>query len=79
MVWIPPHLGSGAAAQRARVLRKHTKSPSINNNTKPLSFDIKPYSLYKFMCGLIQKSHVFIWWFDARMVWWFDKKDGLGS
>jgi hypothetical protein len=35
------------------------KSPSIRTNTKPLSFDIKPYSLFKFIYGFDQKPHSF--------------------
>jgi hypothetical protein len=43
----PGIFGSGAAAQRARVLRRDNKTPSIRYNTKPLSFDIKPLCLIK--------------------------------
>jgi hypothetical protein len=57
-------------------------TPSIRTNTKPLSFDIKPYSLYKFICGLIEKPSYFamfymmVWqlfpleWFEIMMVWY---------
>lgn len=55
----PGIFGSEAAAQRARVLRRDTFTPSIIHNTKPLSFDIKPLCFDKFICGLIQKPYSF--------------------
>jgi hypothetical protein len=48
------------------IKKAYPNTPSINNNTKPLSFDIKPLCSDKFICGLIQKSLCFIWWFDAN-------------
>ena len=59
LVFSYPGLAALLQAQRARVLRRDNFTPSIIHNTKPLSFDIKPYSLYKFMCGLIQKPYSF--------------------
>jgi len=52
--------------------KEYPITPSINNNTKPLCFDIKPLCSAKFICGLIQKPPCFYMFY--MVVWqllWF--------
>jgi hypothetical protein len=56
MVWLDPleFLAAKLRPKGPGYYEDIQNIPSINNNTKPLCSDIKPYSLYKFIYGLIQ-------------------------